>query len=60
MNNNKKILGDISAIKQKGLDFYNKNYFWPIDDDTYNKFINSIHDKYIDLLIKSGALCFLL
>lgn len=53
MNNNKKILGDISAIKQKGLDFYNKNYFWPIDDDTYNKFINSIHDKYIDLLIKN-------
>ena len=53
MSNNKKILADISAIKQKGLNFYNENYFWPVDDKTYNKFINSIHNKYLDLLVKN-------
>ncbi len=45
------ILADVSAIREKGLAFYQENYFWPVPDDEHRKFVQLMHDTFVDLIL---------
>jgi hypothetical protein len=47
-----KILPDISAIKDAGIDYYRQNYFWPVPEDEYHKFVDFICSTYVKLVSK--------
>ena len=48
--NQKSIYCDIASIKKVGLDIYLKNYFWPVGEEEYRKFLNKIYSIYFDLV----------
>jgi hypothetical protein len=47
-----RILPDISAVKEAGIDYYRDNYFWPVSEDDYHNFIEFMFDTYVDLISK--------
>ena len=53
MVKNKCIYADIGAIRKEGFQQYLKNYFWPISEKQYQNKINSLHEKYINLTVKT-------
>ncbi len=51
MNNiNRVILGDTSAVRDKGLSYLHQNYFWPVSDDDFSDFSRFLYDEYMDLV----------
>ena len=32
------ILGDMSIVRDKGVSYLNKNYFWPVSEDEFLDF----------------------
>lgn len=52
MSSNKRVvLGDMSAIKARGLEFFQNNYFWPVSDSEFNEFSKNFHNKYVNLIL---------
>ncbi|MDC1536834.1 hypothetical protein N8516_06685 [Candidatus Thioglobus sp.] len=50
-SNRRVILGDMSAIRASGIDFFEDNYFWPVSDNEFNEFSKNFHKKYVNLLL---------
>ena len=52
MSSNKRVvLGDMSAIRASGLEFFQNNYFWPVSDLEFNEFSKDFHTKYVNLIL---------
>jgi hypothetical protein len=47
---NKFIFGDMSAIRRHGIKSFEDNYFWPISDVEFDKFVRHMHNSYIELI----------
>jgi hypothetical protein len=45
------ILGDMTAIRNFGMQYYQSHYFWPVPDDEYQEFVHFMHRVYIRLII---------
>jgi len=43
------ILGDMSIVRDKGVSYLNKNYFWPVSEDEFLDFSKFMHDEYINV-----------
>ena len=44
------ILGDMSAVRDKGLTYVHQNYFWPVSEEEFSKFSRFMHDEYIEII----------
>jgi len=48
--NNNFIMGDVSAIKTKGIRYLLSDYFWPVSDNDFKNFIKHMHYEYLDIV----------
>jgi len=48
----KVILGDMGAIREKGVEYLNNNFFWPIPEDEFRAFYRYTQNCYVDLMLK--------
>ena len=48
------ILGDMSAVRSKGVSYLNQNYFWPVSESEFIDFSRFMHDEYINIAKKSN------
>jgi len=49
--NSKVIIGDIEIIRNKGISYFQDNYFWPVSENEYKDFVTSTTEAYISLLL---------
>ena len=47
------ILGDIFAVKEKGLDYLIENYYWPVSNKEFKEFVNFSHGEYLKIINSS-------
>ncbi len=50
MQKNNFILGDIFAVKEKGLDYLIENYYWPVSNKEFKEFVNFSHGEYLKII----------
>ena len=48
------ILGDMSAVRSKGVSYLNQNYFWPVSEDEFEDFSKFMHVEYINVTKKGN------
>ena len=44
------ILGDVSAIKEKGIESLLDNYYWPVSDSEFREFVKYTHYEYLKIV----------
>ena len=49
-NKNNFILGDVFAIKEKGVEDLSNNYYWPVSDKKFKDFVKFTHYEYKKIL----------
>ena len=50
MTESKVLLGDMSAIREYGVDFLNDNYFWPVSESDFRNFSKFMYENYIEII----------
>jgi hypothetical protein len=51
MNDRKsEIFGDMSAIRLKGVEKFQSEYYWPISEEKYHRFVSSLHEDYSEIV----------
>jgi hypothetical protein len=45
------ILGDMTAIRNFGMEYYQSHYFWPVPDKEHQDFVRYMHSTYVDLIM---------
>jgi len=48
---NRKILCDMSSIKENGIESFCENYYWPVSNKEFKIFSEFIHNTYVDLIL---------
>ena len=46
------IFGDMSTVREYGIESLEENYFWPVSGVEFEDFIKCMHNTYVELTLK--------